>query len=875
MPITKISAVSTKKGKLPSIVAKRSMPRKTVQKKEETNSSIDGMPKKNAGLLANFFTSPPRHQQKQKEEEEKSKLEDEEEEEEIKERVKKEDVKMEKVEEEEKEVYHVDKKENESEIKVKEETEMVVEAVEPEKKVEVKKESSSSLLSDLKKEEGKEKEKKVKKEEGIASFFQFDFSAVIKGNEESEKMENESDDAPPGFEFAKKKSKLAKFREACKEEDDKRIKRAAQEQEEERKRESEKEREKEKSNDPQPQKKVSPVKDKAERRKETEKLLERMKSTPVLVSPSSSQAPKRPVVVVVPPNAAMKRRINSDSSLLGTSSEKSLADSQPEAKVAKVASSTPDTCLWVDKYKPQSLKDVIYGSRAVADRLLKWLEAWKTTGKPPEGKGKGAFADSARAVLISGPPGIGKTTTALLACEQLGMKPIELNASDARSKASIKEIVEEALGNTSIAAFCQKKKVDTKSVIIMDEVDGMSSGDRGGIAELIAVVKKTRVPVICICNDRQSTKIKSLAAHCLDLRFQKPLPEQVCTRLVLISNMEHAGLSMNEGRRIAAIANCDIRQAIHLLYLSVLSARNGKSITQALDSGTGNGLAKDMDMNPFDVVPRIFAYPRSTLDQKIRYYFSDYGMVPMLVQENYLSTRPALSGVVKIAGKPATHMDLVARAAEAISIADVLDGAIRRTGRWDMLTEHACLSTVYPAYQVQSAPSGQDIKLKFPTWLGKNSTRTKNVRVLKDIQTHMAASVACSVTQNDLVESGFLDLLSQKIVDPMVDVQTSDERGDAISQVASFMESYGLDRADWESICDLSFCDNSQSISAQTKTAFTKKLNMVSEEISVAKGKGGAGKGILDKLNDEQEEAQGDADGFPENELDKVDAMNL
>jgi len=39
-----------------------------------------------------------------------------------------------------------------------------------------------------------------------------------------------------------------------------------------------------------------------------------------------------------------------------------------------------------------------------------------------------------RAILVSGPPGIGKTTSAHLMAKEAGYNPIELNASDARSK---------------------------------------------------------------------------------------------------------------------------------------------------------------------------------------------------------------------------------------------------------------------------------------------------------------------------------------------------------------------------------------------------------------------------------------------------------
>jgi len=43
-------------------------------------------------------------------------------------------------------------------------------------------------------------------------------------------------------------------------------------------------------------------------------------------------------------------------------------------------------------------------------------------------------------------------------------------------------------------------RAQDKAVLIMDEVDGMSGGDRGGVADLIASIKSSKVPIICICN---------------------------------------------------------------------------------------------------------------------------------------------------------------------------------------------------------------------------------------------------------------------------------------------------------------------------------------------------------------------------------------
>ena len=62
----------------------------------------------------------------------------------------------------------------------------------------------------------------------------------------------------------------------------------------------------------------------------------------------------------------------------------------------------------------------------------------------------------------------------------------------------------------------------------MDEVDGMAGNeDRGGVAELILLIKSSKIPVICMCNDRNHPKIRSLANHCFDLRFQRPRIEQI------------------------------------------------------------------------------------------------------------------------------------------------------------------------------------------------------------------------------------------------------------------------------------------------------------------------------------------------------------
>ena len=72
----------------------------------------------------------------------------------------------------------------------------------------------------------------------------------------------------------------------------------------------------------------------------------------------------------------------------------------------------------------------------------------------------------------------------------------------------------------------------------MDEVDGCSAGDRGGITALIQIIKTSRFPIICICNDIHSTKVRSLMNSCYDIRFMKPQKNMIATRMLNICKRE-------------------------------------------------------------------------------------------------------------------------------------------------------------------------------------------------------------------------------------------------------------------------------------------------------------------------------------------------
>jgi replication factor C subunit 1 len=121
-----------------------------------------------------------------------------------------------------------------------------------------------------------------------------------------------------------------------------------------------------------------------------------------------------------------------------------------QEKVAGV--SAVESQLWTERYAPTMIKDII-GNKGLVEKLGRWLKDWpknvKAGFKKPGQDGMGLY----RAVCLSGPPGIGKTTSAHLVARLEGFDILEYNASDTRNEKLLREKLAGVTDNTSITGF--------------------------------------------------------------------------------------------------------------------------------------------------------------------------------------------------------------------------------------------------------------------------------------------------------------------------------------------------------------------------------------------------------------------------------------
>ena len=191
-----------------------------------------------------------------------------------------------------------------------------------------------------------------------------------------------------------------------------------------------------------------------------------------------------------------------------------------------------------DKYKPSCFADI-------KGKDLEILRLRRFKAKFPAKK----------AIVLHGPPGTGKTSLAHVLAKETKSELIEVNASDFRNRENINKIVRQASEQCSI--FAQGK------IILVDEIDGITKNDYGGLPEILSIIDTSCFPIIITANDIWDKKFNELRKKS-ELVEMKEL--DYITILSLIKNIsikEKINISEDILKNIAIKSKGDVRAAIN------------------------------------------------------------------------------------------------------------------------------------------------------------------------------------------------------------------------------------------------------------------------------------------------------------------------
>uniref|UniRef100_A0A3P8RR01 Chromosome transmission fidelity protein 18 homolog n=1 Tax=Amphiprion percula TaxID=161767 RepID=A0A3P8RR01_AMPPE len=316
--------------------------------------------------------------------------------------------------------------------------------------------------------------------------------------------------------------------------------------------------------------------------------------------------------------------------------------------------------LWVDRFSPRHYTELL--SDDFTNRcLLKWLKLWDTVVFGRERKSRPARSDRQvanqnsfkpnqggqnrfktkvemteeileaeldqykrpkfKVALLSGPPGLGKTTLAHVIAKHAGYNVVEINASDDRSAEVFQKHIDTATQMKSVLGANERP-----NCLIIDEIDGAPTAainillavlnrkdGHGGEAGTETTKKKKKKesillrPIICICNDLYVPALRPLRQQAFLLSFPQTQPSRLAQRLAEISQRQ--GLKADTGTLMSLCEKTDndIRSCINTLQF--LHGRGLKRLDSRMIQCVSVG-QKDQNKGLFHLWQEIFQLPR-------------------------------------------------------------------------------------------------------------------------------------------------------------------------------------------------------------------------------------------------------------------------
>ncbi|MEI6849767.1 MAG: replication factor C large subunit [archaeon] len=332
-----------------------------------------------------------------------------------------------------------------------------------------------------------------------------------------------------------------------------------------------------------------------------------------------------------------------------------------------------------------------------------------------------------KAMILYGPAGTGKTSLALAAAKENDYEVLELNSSDLRNRAQLEAVLKPATQQTSL--FKKGK------LLLVDEVDGVTGTDIGGIPELIRLIEETKFPIIMTGNDVWQSKLSQLRQKCKLVEMKSLQTTTIVEILKKVCEKEKIKRDDEFLRKLAIKSQGDIRAALNDLQSY---SHNSEILVDSSEK-------RDVEDNIFNILKKIFKERQPFLE---------------LFETTKMSLDEILLWIEENIPKEYKN-EALAKAYHALGKADVFRGRIYKNQSWRFLIyqnifQSAGISFAKPGILPPSFTRYEPPKRILKIWLNNQKMEKK-----KTISRKYAKLVHCS-TKRAMRDFAMLKIIIQK-----------------------------------------------------------------------------------------------------------------